>query len=525
VTGEASPELFTLVQSEDVIKPAAQPPYPARALSRYLPGGVEVSFLNGRLVDLGFLDDSDPNFYPYAFNAVTEAAIVQFQRKNGFTANGMVDYQVWGAVFCPTAVLPDGNYTLDPIYDLDWSTDFYPILVDPIDLAYDGNMIWVLHSSGENAFDNLLVRVDPNAGLLDQTPPVMLGDMESEINGIVEMLFDGNRIWLLMPRSWDPPQIVSFIPQTAEKFLQTTFAENDPEAFSAYALGYDGTKLWATDNDRAWAINKNTGKGYLSYPVGWMTQGEMAFDGKCMWMAGEAGLTAFHTGGDYACPGESVAYTMPSGPVIFDGQRVWSAGWYGVQWLDIKTGVIGDAVSVGNNPSALAFDGNTLWVANQGDDTVQGIDVATGSVGPTIVTGRQPVALLHDGQQLWVANAGDRTLQRIDVVDYQIEIILPTATPIPSFTPTSAPTQTPTLTPLTRNLSLKSPWMNGEDVQLLQEQLLRLGYTEVGEPDGYFGPMTGEAVRHFQSINQLFVDGIVGPITWELLFSSEAKGP
>ena len=78
---------------------------------------------------------------------------------------------------------------------------------------------------------------------------------------------------------------------------------------------------------------------------------------------------------------------------------------------------------------------------------------------------------------------------------------------------------------LERSLSLNGPWMTGDDVLLLQERLLGLGYDEVGEADGVFGSHTDQAVRHFQEVNELVVDGIVGPITWEVLFSSSAKGP
>ena len=438
--------------------------------------------------------------------------------------NGVVDFTTWAALFHPASIPEGGEEVLAPIKSEDWLTDFYPLLEDPIDIAFDGQYLWVLHSSGEDAFDNLLVRIDPQAGLLDQYPPVMVGDLESAENRIAEMLFDGNRLYLLMPRQSGPPQIIVLIPGTSEKFVHTEINEIT-DGFPGSALGFDGSKIWVTDNDSAWAINRNTGKGYLSYFVGWLTEGEMAFDGKCMWMAGEAGLAAFHTGGNYTCPGAAEAYSLPAGPVIFDGRRIWTAGWNALYWLDTKSGTVGDAVLIGNQPSALAFDGRILWVANQGDDTVQGVDVATGSVGPTIQTGSQPVALAYDGQALWVVNAGDRTLQRVEVQDYQIEIIQPTATPIPSLTPTSAATLTPTLPALDRSLRLDSPYLSGDDVQLLQERLLDLGYDEVGWADGTFGPKTDQAVRRFQTVNALTVDGVVGPITWTLLFSSDAKGP
>jgi YVTN family beta-propeller protein len=525
ITGVFSREVLAMIQTDNITGVSGKPPYPARSLSQYLPGGTEVGFLKGQLVELGYLDSADPSFYPYSFDAETEAAVRQFQKLNGLATNGTVNFETWAAIFNPAAIHAQGESQLASRDGWDWSTDFYPLLQDPIDLAYDGQYLWVLHSSGEDAFDNLLVRVDPKSGLLDQYPPIMVGDLESAENRIAEMLFDGNRLYLLMPRGTGLPQIVILIPSLGDKFIQAAFVSDDPFGFPGEALGFDGSKIWATDNDRAWAINKNTGVGYLSYTAGWLTKGEMAFDGKCLWMQGEAGLTAFHTGGNYACTGASAAYALPSGPVIFDGQRIWTAGWEAVYWLNTKSGTAGDGISVGSSPSALAFDGKTLWVANQGDDTVQGIDVATGSVGPTLPTGSQPVALAHDGQALWVVNAGDRTLQRIDVKNYQIEIIQPTATLVPSSTPVPTPTNTPTPPPLERSLRLASPSMRGDDVQLLQDRLLALGYDEIGWADGVFGPKTDQAVRRFQTSNGLTVDGVVGPITWQVLFSGEAKGP
>ncbi len=92
-------------------------------------------------------------------------------------------------------------------------------------------------------------------------------------------------------------------------------------------------------------------------------------------------------------------------------------------------------------------------------------------------------------------------------------------------TPVALPSMTPSITPtpaFQRNLYLNDPPMEGADVLLLQQRLLELGYTEVGTPDGSFGAMTNNAVRRFQEINKLDVDGYVGPLTWTKLFGLDA---
>ena len=523
ITGEVPHELYDDILGGKMSPVSQLPPFPAKSLSQITTGFMPDGFLSGRLVDLGYLDTSDPAFNPFYFDEATDAAVRAFQKNNGLTPNSVVDFAVWGALFNPSAVDVSGQPLIEGTAEVDWSTSFYPILEDPIDLAFDGQYIWVLHSSGTDGFDNLLMRIDPEVGLLDQAPPVMVGDLETPDNEIAEMLFDGSRLWLLLPQSYNPPQIISLSPASAEIATRTFFGNCEQGGcFPASALGFDGVSLWATANNEAWVIDRTNGQGIRFVETGWLTNGEMAFDGQCMWMAGEAGLTAFHTGGLLnTCQGDELAYAMPAGPVAFDGKHLWSASLWqeALYWMDPATGTIGDPIYLSNIPSALAFDGGILWVAIAWEDTVQGIDVSTGTLGPALQTGHEPMALTFDGQHLWVANAGDKTLQMIDVSDYQIQIVQPTSTPNPTFTPT------PTKPDFERTLRLTSPAMRGEDVESLQSRLLDLGYTEVGTADGSFGPKTEEAVRHFQGNNSLTVDGIVGPLTWDALFNSSAKGP
>ncbi|MBD2447537.1 peptidoglycan-binding protein [Nostoc sp. FACHB-152] len=58
----------------------------------------------------------------------------------------------------------------------------------------------------------------------------------------------------------------------------------------------------------------------------------------------------------------------------------------------------------------------------------------------------------------------------------------------------------------------------GEAVRVLQEQLIKVGYLQ-GEPNGYFGSYTSDAVRRFQADNYLAASGIAGPTTRARLYN------
>ena len=55
-----------------------------------------------------------------------------------------------------------------------------------------------------------------------------------------------------------------------------------------------------------------------------------------------------------------------------------------------------------------------------------------------------------------------------------------------------------------------------EAVRVLQRKLGEIGI-DAGTPDGIFGKMTTRAVKRYQRVNKLTVDGIVGPATWAKL--------
>jgi peptidoglycan hydrolase-like protein with peptidoglycan-binding domain len=62
---------------------------------------------------------------------------------------------------------------------------------------------------------------------------------------------------------------------------------------------------------------------------------------------------------------------------------------------------------------------------------------------------------------------------------------------------------------------------SGPAIDLIQKKLKELHYYS-GILDGRFGYATYRAVRSFQSVNSLKVDGVIGRLTWNKLFSASA---
>lgn len=62
----------------------------------------------------------------------------------------------------------------------------------------------------------------------------------------------------------------------------------------------------------------------------------------------------------------------------------------------------------------------------------------------------------------------------------------------------------------------------GADVMNLQQRLTELGYYS-GRSNGYYGPMTVEAVKSFQGQNHLSISGILSYEDWQVLYSQEAE--
>jgi DNA-binding beta-propeller fold protein YncE len=121
------------------------------------------------------------------------------------------------------------------------------------------------------------------------------------------------------------------------------------------------------------------------------------------------------------------AFTVGREPsaLAFDGTFIYVANKVdnNVTRINAATGVIdGAPIPVGAAPSALAFDGTFMWVANSGGNNVTKIRARTGVVeGSPTGVGNSPQALAFDGTFLYVANFGSNSVTRIRVASGAVE--------------------------------------------------------------------------------------------------------
>jgi YVTN family beta-propeller protein len=78
------------------------------------------------------------------------------------------------------------------------------------------------------------------------------------------------------------------------------------------------------------------------------------------------------------------------------------------------------AVTVGNSPRGVAFDGTHIWVANNAGKSVSKIDIATNEV-ENVTVETSPHGVAFDGTHIWVSHCGGKSVSRIDRATNKIE--------------------------------------------------------------------------------------------------------
>jgi len=92
----------------------------------------------------------------------------------------------------------------------------------------------------------------------------------------------------------------------------------------------------------------------------------------------------------------------------------------------------------------------------------------------------------------------------------------PAAEPRPQTLPAEPVATAPAAPAVPQGPPILRPEVEGSAVSQLQRELQQLGYYN-GEIDGVYGELTQAAVKNFQADQQIEVDAVVGPSTWDAL--------
>ena len=72
-----------------------------------------------------------------------------------------------------------------------------------------------------------------------------------------------------------------------------------------------------------------------------------------------------------------------------------------------------------------------------------------------------------------------------------------------------------------RVLEVRPSRMNGQDIVNLQGRLIALGFNEIGDADGFYGPRTEQAIKTIQKFSGFEENGQVDRQLWNFIFSNE----
>jgi len=86
-----------------------------------------------------------------------------------------------------------------------------------------------------------------------------------------------------------------------------------------------------------------------------------------------------------------------------------------LRWYDaIQTG---QTFATGDRPHDMAFDGASIWIANEGGNTVTRLQANDGKLLGTYAAGTQPHGVAFDGANVWVTNMGSNKVTKVRASD------------------------------------------------------------------------------------------------------------
>jgi len=247
-------------------------------------------------------------------------------------------------------------------------------------ILYDGAHIWV---SASNKSDlGAVVRINLNALTATAKNSVSCASMGPAGctyfmtgSGASGLAFDGANIWVANSGSDNLTRIAS-------DGSTTTLTPNTECIYPVFPV-FDGANLWVpcrrSDSVQVWQLIGGSQQTVLT-AAGIEGPTSLATDGVNMWVASEGGTVNLIS---RASPFTiSPAFTLPS-----------------------------------STSGGLAFDGKYMWVADYSHDQVTKLlPAAKPSSVPTVVetylAGSSPESPVFDGQNIWVANSGSNTLSK-----------------------------------------------------------------------------------------------------------------
>jgi len=216
----------------------------------------------------------------------------------------------------------------------------------------------------------------------------------------------------------------------------------------------------------------------------------------------------------------------------FDGMFGYST-YLAVKGFQANNGLVVDGV-IGDLTAAKLYSSGAINKAGAVDGSAYHLRIAYGDAGSTVSLVQGLLRNLNyytgvvDGgfgysTYLAVRDFQDLNGLSVDGVVGPLTWALlqsPAAIPKP-VTPPPAVTPTPTPAPTAEPPLRLAYGDTGALVSQIQTKLLGLGYY-AGPIDGTFGFATYLAVKDFQKVNLLKVDGVVGSLTWAKLFDAAA---